>query len=52
LTENTFETDKIYAFKRKQHFKNLTTRKHYVGSHRLALVVNGVEKVEIKFELI
>ena len=52
LTENQFETDKIYTYKRKQHFKNLTTRKHYIGKHRLALVVNGVEKAEVEFELV
>jgi 3-methyladenine DNA glycosylase AlkC len=52
LTENTFETDTIYEFEKKQHFKNLTTRKHYVGTHRLALVVNGVEKTEVSFELV
>lgn len=51
LTENTFETNKIYKFEKKQHFKNLTTRKHYIGSHRLTLVVNGIEKNEILFEL-
>jgi 3-methyladenine DNA glycosylase AlkC len=52
LTENTFETDRVYEFEKKQHFKNLTTRKHYTGLHRLALVVNGVEKVEVAFELV
>ncbi|NJN78474.1 MAG: DNA alkylation repair protein [Saprospiraceae bacterium] len=51
LTENTFESDTIYEFERKQHFKNLTTRKHYTGLHRLALVVNGVEQAEVEFEL-
>jgi 3-methyladenine DNA glycosylase AlkC len=38
LTENTFETNEIHEFEKKQHFKNLTTRKHYVGTHRLALL--------------
>lgn len=52
LTENTFENEKVYSYKKKQHFKNLTTRKHYVGLHRLALVVNGVEKAEVEFELV
>lgn len=52
LTENQFESDKVFSYERKQHFKNLTTRKHYTGLHRLALVVNGVEKAEIEFELV
>lgn len=52
LTENVFEKNKIYEFEKKQHFKNLTTRKHYTGTHRLALVVNGVEKATVSFELV
>ena len=52
LTENQFDSEKEYSIKRKQHFKNLTTRKHYIGKHRLALVVNGVEKAEVEFDLI
>ncbi|MFK7946730.1 MAG: DNA alkylation repair protein [Saprospiraceae bacterium] len=52
LTENQFDNDKEYTYERKQHFKNLTTRKHYTGLHRLALVVNGIEKTEVEFELV
>ena len=37
---------------KKQHFKNLTTRKHYVGEHKLSIVVNGVEKAFTTFELV
>jgi 3-methyladenine DNA glycosylase AlkC len=51
LTEKTFESDKIYTFEKKQHFKNLTTRKHYKGKHELVLVVNGVDKERIDFWL-
>lgn len=52
LTEREFDNDKMYSFERKQHFRNLTTRKHYAGLHRLALVVNGVEQAEVAFELV
>lgn len=52
ISENTFEPNKIYTYNRKQHFKNLTTRKHYTGDHRLAIIVNGIEKAEIDFELV
>lgn len=52
LTEKEFDNNKMYSFERKQHFRNLTTRKHYKGLHRLVLVVNGVDKTEVEFELI
>ncbi len=32
------------AFKRKQWFKELSTRKHYTGEHKIALIINGDEK--------
>ncbi len=59
LSKKIFQLkEKIYpgglqeAFKKKQHFKNLTTRKHYAGTHKLSIVVNGVEKAISEFELI
>lgn len=42
-------SDKIYPpytnlnNKRKHHWKNLTTRRHYEGEHRIVLIVNGYE---------
>jgi len=42
----------VHSFKRKQHFKNLTTRKHYAGTHRLVIIVNGEEMLEREFELL
>jgi 3-methyladenine DNA glycosylase AlkC len=41
-----------FDLKRKQSFKNMTTRKHYPGTHRLSIVVNGVDKSNIEFEVI
>jgi hypothetical protein len=38
-------------FKRKQWFKNLSTRRHYPGVHKITLVVNGDEKESVEFEL-
>ncbi len=35
----------------KQHFQNLTIRKHYVGSHKIELIVNGVVKYAITVDL-
>ncbi|AJY74673.1 DNA alkylation repair protein [Paenibacillus beijingensis] len=36
----------------KQSFKPLTTRRHYPGTHRLAIIVNGEEKAAQTFGLI
>lgn len=40
-----------YAQKFSQAFGDLTTRKHYVGLHKVDLVVNGEKKTECEFEL-
>jgi len=34
-------------FKRKQWFKELSTRKHYPGNHKITIIVNGDEKKDI-----
>lgn len=39
-------------FSRRQSFREMTTRKHYPGAHRLAILVNGAEKDGISFELL
>lgn len=36
---------------RRHKFIDLTTRKHYAGTHSIALVVNGVENTRLSFEL-
>jgi 3-methyladenine DNA glycosylase AlkC len=51
ISETTFEQGKTRSFIRQQSFKNLTTRKHYSGEHRLAIIVNGHEKACINFYL-
>ena len=50
LSEKAFDKGE-HTFKRKQHFKNLTTRKHYAGTHRLVVIVNGEEMLGREFEL-
>jgi 3-methyladenine DNA glycosylase AlkC len=52
LKENTFESNKSYAFKREQRFQDFTTRKHYPGKHKIAVVVNGKEMAEKDFLLV
>ncbi len=49
ITENTFPADTIITFNKKLSFKDLTTRKHYTGKHKLAIVINGNELAEQEF---
>jgi 3-methyladenine DNA glycosylase AlkC len=39
------------SFKRKQWFKELSTRKHYPGKHKITLIINGDEKGAITLDL-
>ncbi len=52
ISERMYQPNEMASFKRKQHFKNLTTRKHYAGQHSMAIVVNGEEKEKVAFELL
>ena len=52
LTENNFSRNQNYSFSRHQSFHDLTTRKHYAGKHKIAIVVNGKEMAEKEFKLI
>ena len=38
-------------FTKKQSFKNMTTRKHYLGKHFIAILINGVEVLKEEFYL-
>jgi hypothetical protein len=49
LTENSFEPFQTFEFKRRQSFKQLTTRKHFKGKHRLRILSNGKEKASMEF---
>ncbi|MEN8119526.1 MAG: DNA alkylation repair protein [Bacteroidota bacterium] len=40
-----------YTIKKKHSFKNLSTRKHYTGDHGIGIVVNGVEKGNVVFQV-
>ena len=39
------------SFKKKQVFKDLTTRKHYLGEHFISIIVNGLEVTKKSFIL-
>ncbi|MEZ5082150.1 MAG: DNA alkylation repair protein [Bacteroidales bacterium] len=41
-----------HFIKRKQSFDDMTTRKHYPGIHKIAIMVNGEKKAEMEFELL
>ena len=51
ITENKYENS-ITTIKRKQSFKDFTTRTHYPGTHRLGIIINGIEKANLDFEVI
>lgn len=38
-------------FTKKQSFKNMTTRKHYLGKHFIAILINGIEVLKEEFYL-
>lgn len=52
ISERLFKSGEAASIKRKQSFKLITTRKFYVGKHKLSLIVNGEEKEAKVFELI
>lgn len=51
LSEFSLKANTQKHFKRKQWFKELSTRKHYPGTHKITLVINGDERGEITLEL-
>ncbi len=51
ISENVYEPHQVFSFEKKMHFRDLTTRKHHAGEHRIAIIVNGVEKETVTFEL-
>lgn len=44
ITNKTLYPNTTYRISRQHKFHDLTTRKHYVGEHKITLVVNGLEK--------
>jgi hypothetical protein len=52
LKESDFQPGQTYSFKKEQRFQNFTTRKHYPGRHKLAIVVNGKEVAVKEFLLL
>lgn len=50
ITEGKYDPGK-YEFSRKHSFRNMSTRRHYAGTHQISIIVNGEEKGKISFEL-
>jgi len=48
ITERIFEREGR-QYTRSHHFKDLTTRKHYPGQHKLAVIINGKELATTEF---
>jgi 3-methyladenine DNA glycosylase AlkC len=52
LSEFNLKAKSKKSFKRKQWFKQLTTRIHYPGKHRITLIVNGDPKTDVTLNLL
>ena len=52
LSELTMKADETRNYDRKQSFADMSTRKHYPGTHTITLIVNGVERGSVSFELL
>lgn len=52
ITENTYQADEVVNYSRTLRFHDLTTRKHYAGTHKITIVVNGKEYAETTIDLL
>ncbi|MCH2046024.1 MAG: DNA alkylation repair protein [Saprospiraceae bacterium] len=51
ISEKEYAAESSQLIERRQHFKPISTRKHYAGKHKVALIVNGVEGKSLDFVL-
>lgn len=52
LSEKKFPAAGVFPISREQRFQDFTTRKHYPGKHKLAIVVNGKEMAVKEFMVV
>ncbi|MEM0995671.1 MAG: DNA alkylation repair protein [Bacteroidota bacterium] len=52
LSEIDLGPGQTRSFERKQHFRPISTRKYHAGMHRIAVIINGVEKAEGELNLV
>ncbi|MEZ4777358.1 MAG: DNA alkylation repair protein [Bacteroidia bacterium] len=51
ITENFFDGGMPVSFSKKYTFRDMTTRTHYSGTHKLAIIINGEEKIAAQFDV-
>ncbi|GHT30337.1 hypothetical protein AGMMS49574_09790 [Bacteroidia bacterium] len=51
ISERELQPDEKIDISRKQSFRIITTRKFYVGEHKLSIIINGREQMITEFEL-
>ncbi|MBC7884439.1 MAG: DNA alkylation repair protein [Saprospiraceae bacterium] len=51
ISEPRLESKSKYRVTKKHHLKDLTTRKHYSGTHKLGIVINGLVPELLPFDL-
>jgi 3-methyladenine DNA glycosylase AlkC len=52
IAEGKYMKEKKYIFSKSHSLKNLTTRKHFKGRHKLGIIINGEELAATGFEVI
>jgi 3-methyladenine DNA glycosylase AlkC len=52
ISEQTLSPNATIRVEKNQRFQDFTTRKHYPGGHRLAILVNGQEMQAVDFEVV
>lgn len=52
ISEKIYQAGEVNTLSRHQSFKLITTRKFYLGNHKLSIIVNGQETLETYFELV
>lgn len=51
ISEKILQPNDSLSVAKKQSFKPITTRKYYPGTHQIGIIINGVEKGNLSFEL-
>jgi len=51
ISELPLKANQKKSYSKKHSFEDLSTRKHYPGKHAITLIVNGIERGTLEFEL-
>jgi len=51
ISEISFKENQKKSYEKKHSFEDLSTRRHYPGMHSITLIVNGMERGTLDFEL-